>query len=114
MTLNKTKTTVSRKVYLIVGANVTDYGSVLGLNMPRVVSAKHSKTPATKRGEVAIALTIELPKALFKEPAFSAQISVPESKAPGQQIEAEVISNIEQIVTEATGLRLTIDTNTEA
>ena len=99
---------LKRKVYLIVGAKYSSWGRLEGLNLPRIASAKNNKPPATKQGEVAIELNIELPEALFKKPSYSATIAVPEGAA-SSKISADVISNIEQLVNEATGLTLTID-----
>jgi len=91
-----------------VGAKDGRYNSTPSeLTLPRIVSGP--KTPATKGNEIAIELTIALPKALFLNPAFKASISVPGDEVCRPQIDAEVIDNITQLVGEATGLTLTIE-----
>lgn len=98
---------LKRQVWLVVGSKKNRYsGKPDALALPRVSGGKK---PTTKGDEIAIALTIELPKALFLEPQFKAAISVPGDDVCRPQIEAEVIENIEQIVGEATGLTLTIE-----
>lgn len=102
--------TLSRKFFLIVSATRNRYnGRPEGLMMPRLASSKHNSTPALKKGEVAIAINLELPTSLFKNPTYSATIAVDPGNVTPPTVEADVINNIEQVVGEATGLRLSIE-----
>ena len=99
---------LKKDCYLIVGAKKNRYGSGFSeLPQPKIVSAR--TPPATKGNEIAIRLTVDLPKSLFADPTFTASISVDESAAGQTTIDAEVISNIEKVVADATGLTLTIE-----
>ena len=97
---------LTKNCYLIVGAKKNG-SHISGLTQPRVVS---SRTPPTTKGnEVAIKLTVELPESLFKDPQFTASISVANENVSKPQIDAKVIDKISQIVGEATGLTLKIE-----
>ncbi|MCD0459154.1 hypothetical protein [Roseiconus lacunae] len=101
---------LKRDFYLVCSCARSHYGGrPVGLKLPRIVSAKSSSTPATKKDEVAIRVSIELPEQLFAAPAFKASIKVDESSVTAATVDAEVINNIEQVVAEATGLRLEIE-----
>lgn len=73
---------------------------------PRV--AVDAKRLSLKPGEVPIRVTLKLPLTLFTVPQFRATISVSEKSVTGQVVDAEVISNIEQLVLENTGITLEI------
>ncbi len=58
--------------------------------------------------EVAIFLRIELPNALFEKPQLIADIKVPASAVPKNEITAEVIDNVEEAIKTATGLEMRV------
>ena len=98
---------LKRQCYLFVLARKPRSSSWLELTLPRIVSSKNP--PATKSGEIAIKLTVSLPETLFKEPQYTASISVPDEAVSAPVIDADVISNVENLIAEATGLQITID-----
>ena len=103
------KGTLQKTVYLIIRGTQSNYSRIVdGLSQPRIVSAKNG-IPATKAGEIPIKLTIKLPQSLFQNPTYSAEIAVDEDAVSSPAISAEVINNIENVVAEATGLTLTIE-----
>jgi hypothetical protein len=67
-----------------------------------------SKSPALKSDEVAIAINLELPDALFTRPQLQAQITIPKEAVSKPVIDAAITDNIEQAVKAATGFDLKI------
>lgn len=56
------------------------------------------RVPDLKWDEVAVFVRLEIPKALFSRPNLIAELTLPE---PGDQtIEAETVSNVEQVLRE--------------
>ncbi len=70
------------------------------------------KKPSLRSDEVAVALTIILPDSLFQKPALKAEIKIDEKIVP-QQITAEVIDNIKQIVSDNLGLKIELSQLTQ-
>lgn len=103
--------TISKSFYLVIPSTRRYRGAPPELLQPKVLSDK--TVPKVKPGEVAIKCNVELPLSLFEEPQFKATIRVAENAVTPQQVDAEVIDNIEQIVAESTGLVLTIMTDEE-
>lgn len=64
------------------------------------------KKPSLRADEISIALTISIPDALFQKPALKAEIKIDEKIIP-QQISAEVIDNLKQIISD--NLNLTVE-----
>lgn len=64
--------------------------------------------PGLKRDEIAVALTIELPSALFKKPQLTASIVVPESSVTGPVIDSTVVDNIRSVISRQLGVDLKI------
>jgi len=54
--------------------------------------------------EIAMALEIELPNALFKKPRLEAKIVVPDEAAVTDTIESVVTENVKEALEQATGL----------
>ena len=102
---------LEKSFYLIVPARKSQFGRRYELQQPRVVSDKNP--PKVKPGEVAIKCSVQLPEALFKEPQFRATIVVGDEAVTPQVVDAEVINNIQQVVAEATGIQLTIESTHE-
>jgi hypothetical protein len=67
-----------------------------------------ARSPALNAGEVAVAVNLRLPEALFKRPQLSACITVPEGAAPAPVINAEVVDNIRQVMQQQLGIDMTI------
>lgn len=100
---------LSISYWLIVEPKFSSYGSRIdGLNLPRIVKGKGSQQPPLKKGEVCIRCELRLPESLFRKPTLSAAISIPEAAAGQQQISAEVVNNIQELVANQLGIQLTI------
>lgn len=91
----------------MVKAEKPNFGS-LELKCPRIVSGIRG-IPASKKGEIPIKVTLSLPESLFKDPQFTAAISVSDDSVTPGTVDAEVINNITDLVRDATGLEITID-----
>lgn len=95
--------------HLIVGAKVAPkyHGSneltVRGKPSVRVSIGK----PSTKPDEIAIALKLKLPSALFSRPQLTAEITIPEEKSPFI-ISPEVKENIAEQIRRQTGFSVEI------
>jgi hypothetical protein len=73
------------------------------------LSARIAKSmPGLKRDEIALALTIELPDALFKKPQLTASVVVPESSVKGPVLDANVVDNIQSVISRQLGVDLKI------
>lgn len=102
-------TRLTTEFYLIIGAKrrrVNSYGAgaIDGLALPRVTTRK----PKTSADEVAIFVTLTLPKMLFERPQFTASIAVDDSQTSAPIIDAGVVNNIETLVREQLGIDLRI------
>lgn len=67
-----------------------------------------SKVPALGKDEVAIKLDVVVPDALFKRPQLRASVTIPESVVSAPVISAEVLDNIQEILTQQTGLDIKV------
>ena len=64
--------------------------------------------PSMESHEVAIQLTIDVPDELFVKPQLSAQITVPKDAISPPVIDAEVVDNIQAVVSKELGVNLEI------
>ena len=64
--------------------------------------------PSLGWDEIAIALEIDLPDALFKRPRLEAKITVPEEAAVTGTIESVVADNVQEAIEQATGLTFSV------
>lgn len=71
------------------------------------VAAKKNK-PSLSFDEIAIAMNLELPDALFKKPALEATVTIPAEAALPQNIEADVVANVKEAIQTSTGLEVRI------
>jgi hypothetical protein len=62
--------------------------------------------PSLKYNEVSIAMTLELPWALFQKPQLTASIVVPSDRVAPFQIEADTMNNVREAIEVATGLNV--------
>lgn len=90
--------------YLVIGQKIGRSGYADG--RPSIRTAKSQ--PATAAHEIAVAMSLRLPLALFKKPSLSAHIIVPPDQAPFE-ITPEVQHNIAKAVQEQTGIVLRIE-----
>lgn len=68
------------------------------------LSARLSLTsPSLRPGEVAIKTFVKLPNALFEKPSLQATITVPDASVFKKDMDAQVLSNIEEIIAQQTG-----------
>lgn len=65
------------------------------------------RRPSLDAGEVAVEMTVALPRALFTRPALRARIEVPEGAAP-PVISADVTDNIAAALSQQLGVRVEI------
>lgn len=66
------------------------------------------RRPGLEWDEIAIALDIELPDALFRKPHLSASITIPNEAARPNIIEAVTAENVQDAINESTGLEFVI------
>jgi hypothetical protein len=72
-------------------------------------STRIGTTPmALKPNEVCIALRIELPLELFKQPVLKAQIVVPAGAGSRKPLDVKMQTSIADVVKQATGLEITL------
>ena len=64
--------------------------------------------PALARGEIAMKLSVEVPSALFEIPALRASVRIPEDAVSPATIDATVIDNVQEILSERTGLDVVV------
>lgn len=62
--------------------------------------------PGLNFDEIAISVNLEVPDAFFHKPQIQATISLPESAATKQSIDAEVLENLEKSIIQNTGIRV--------
>lgn len=67
------------------------------------------KTPKLKGNEIALRLSIDLPKALFTRPTLEAKMTIPDEVVPTVEISPEVTANIEEIIKQSTGLTMSVN-----
>lgn len=67
-----------------------------------------ARTPSLAKDEVAIKLNIKVPDGLFKRPQLKASISIPESAVTAPVVSAEVIDNVREVLSQQTGLDVTV------
>ena len=63
-----------------------------------------AKVPALKSDEVAVKLSVSVPEVLFKRPQLQASITIPESAVTAPVVNAEVLDNVREIISQQTGL----------
>lgn len=92
--------------YLIVGARFNRLGQELGKTSLRITKTK----PALDTNEIAVELSLSLPKSLFIKPQLQATIDAPESDN-AIEISSEIQQNITDAIAEASGLFVTLEVN---
>lgn len=84
--------------YLIIGKKKYCKGSVrLSVN-----------TPSIQSHEIAVKILLDVPDELFSKPRLEASISVPRDSVSAPVIEADVVNNIEEIISKELGVDLNI------
>ena len=81
-----------------------------------IVGKKHQKpsarltvsSPALDSHEVAVKISLDIPDELFSRPQLQASIKVPNDSVSALVIEADVIDNIQEIVSKELGVDLNI------
>lgn len=71
------------------------------------VSVKVSP-PALQAHEIAIRVNLNIPDQLFEKPQLEASITVPEGAIAAPVIDAEMVDNIEEVVSQTLGVSLSI------
>jgi hypothetical protein len=94
---------VNTEFYLVIGQKFSAAGHQVGT--PTIRTAK--KKPHCASDEVAIALHLVLPDALFKKPSLQASIVVPDDQVP-TVITTELSENIAAALKEQFGITLNI------
>jgi hypothetical protein len=67
-----------------------------------------TRKPSLQPGEVAVRVTLDLPRALFERPALEARISVPADQVNRPTINAAVVENIREVLQQQLGVDLRI------
>ena len=82
---------------------------IIGKKRNSKPSARLTVTPpALESHEVAVKLSLDVPEELFTKPQLEATIRVPADSVNSPVIEAEVIDNIQEIVSKQLGVDLSI------
>ena len=68
-----------------------------------------AKPPALARGEVAMRLSISVPKSLFEIPALRASVTIPPEAVAPALIDATVIDNVQEVLRQQTGLDVVVE-----
>jgi len=66
------------------------------------------KSPSLEVGEVAIKLKVSVPETLFTKPQLKATVIIPESAVSAPVIDATVIDNVQEILSQQTGMQVTV------
>lgn len=85
--------------YLVVGFDARRYKCRARLTQ---------KAPVLDADEVAVYLDVHLPDTLFKKPALTAEIQVPEDQVNQPVISADIVDNIAEEVGKQLGVELSI------
>ena len=67
-----------------------------------------SKVPSLDADEQAVKISVKVPDALFKRPQLKANIVIPESAVSAPVINAEVLDNVREILSQTTGLDVSV------
>lgn len=67
-----------------------------------------AKVPALEAGEIAIKLNIKVPEAMFKRPQIQATVTIPENAVTPPVLEANVLDNVREVLTQQTGMDVTV------
>lgn len=89
--------------YIIVEGRQSRYGSIT------LYARMVEKTPKLKGNEIALRLSIDLPKALFERPTLVAKMTIPDEAVPEVNISPDVTANIEEIIKQSTGLTMSVN-----
>ena len=65
--------------------------------------------PGLNWDEIAVGVSLDIPKQLFLKPQISASITIPEDAISPKEITAEVSDNIKEAIIEHTGLDVKIE-----
>lgn len=67
-----------------------------------------NKLPSLAVGEVPVKIDVNVPDALFKRAQLQAKITIPESAVTAPVVTAEVLDNVREILSQQTGLDVTV------
>jgi hypothetical protein len=68
-----------------------------------------TRPPALQAGEVAMAVTVRVPDAMFKRPALKATIEIPADSVSAPVIDAQVVDNIRVELARTLGVDLRVE-----
>lgn len=85
---------------------VKKYGSK---HWPKYSARMTAGNPALSANEVAMRVTLELPDALFEKPQLQASIVVPDDAVAAPIIDATVLDNIKETLSQNLGVDLNIE-----
>lgn len=66
------------------------------------------KKPSLAKDEIAVKVTISVPDALFNRPQLQASITIPESAVTAPVVNATVLDNIQEVLSQQTGLDVAV------
>lgn len=72
-----------------------------------------SKSPALDRSEIAVKIKVDIPKEFFERPQLQFNISVPDEAVPKQEITAEVVGNIQNLIQQNLGIDVKLISETK-
>lgn len=82
---------------------------IIGKKRHQKPSARLSvNLPALDSYEIAVKVSLEMPDELFEKPQLQASIKVPSDSVSAPVIEAEVVDNIQELVSKELGVDLSI------
>ena len=62
------------------------------------IATSKGRPNTTRWDEIAIKMSLQVPKELFERPTLAASIEIPQSAAPPLEINAETVNNLEEVL----------------
>lgn len=92
--------TYSGTFYLVIRHKQVGWSSL----MARLTN----KLPSLASGEIAIRLDLSVPRALFTKPQLQASITIPESSVTAPVLDAIVLDNIKEVLSQQLGVDINL------
>lgn len=67
-----------------------------------------TRAPRLERDEIALSLSVNVPDALFSKPQLRATITIPVDKVTPTTLAADVLDNVRETLSKATGFDVTV------
>jgi hypothetical protein len=67
-----------------------------------------TSAPSLHKGEIAVKVTVSVPKSLFIVPQLRAEIRIPESSVTPPTVDAQVLDNVREVLEQQTGMEINV------